>query len=285
MKYDNLLGAIGNTPLIRINSFLQESPVCIYGKLESLNPGGSIKDRTAYGLIVQAEKEGILKDGGTIVESTSGNVGLALAMISAVKGYRFIAVLDPKTPRCNINLLMAYGADIEMVDKPDDDGGYQKPRIRRVKEIVGSIPNCVNLDQYNNGAARLAHYHTTGPEIFNDLEGKVDVLVGAVSTGGHLCGTARYLKENIKGIVVMGVEPEGSVIFGGEYLPYKQNGTGLSFVPENYDPNVVDIELKVSDRDAFLMTRELAKRDGVEDLKHPKTQRHYLNKSRTLLGV
>lgn len=263
MKYGNLLDIIGNTPLIKIDGFLNDSNVNLYCKLEAMNPGGSVKDRTAYGLILDAEKKGLLRKGGTVVESTSGNLGLSLAMICAIKGYNFIAVVDPKIPQSNINLLKAYGATIDIVDIPDADGGYQKPRIRRVKELVNSIPNCINPNQYCNEAAKLLHYQTTGPEILKDLDGKLDILVGAVSTGGHLCGTAQYIKEQKPDVTIVGVEPEGSVIFGGEYTPYKQNGTGLSFVPENYDSNLIDKEVKVSDKAAFLMTRELAKKTGI----------------------
>lgn len=264
MKRDNVLDAIGQTPLVKINNFLpKDSPVNIYCKLEWLNPGGSVKDRTALGLIEKAEKEGTLKPGSTVVESTSGNLGIALAMVCAIKRYRFICVLDPKTPSSNINLLKSLGAEIDIVSETDETGGYQKPRIRRVNEIVSSTPDSINLDQYSNAAAREAHYHSTGPEIYDDLEGQIDVLVGAVSTGGHLCGTAQFLKEKIPDIAVIGVEPEGSAIFGGGYHPYKQNGTGLSFRPKNYIEEFVDIEKKVQDIDAFTMARQLAKKEGL----------------------
>ena len=264
MYCNNIIETIGNTPLVKLNNFLTEnSKVNLFGKLEWLNPGGSIKDRTAYGLIKKAEDDGLLRPGGTIVESTSGNLGIALAMIAAIKRYRFICVLDPKTPKSNINLMLSYGAEIVIVHETDELGGYQRPRIRKVEEIVAKGKNIINLDQYNNPASRTAHYDSTGPEIYIQLDGKVDILVGAVSTGGHLCGAAQYLKEKNPDIIVIGVEPFGSIIFGGKYAPYKQNGTGLSFKPGNYKSEFIDIEKKVSDKTAFLSAREIAKKEGI----------------------
>lgn len=159
--YDNILSVIGNTPLVRLDGFHKNKKVSIYGKFEGFSPTGSVKDKTALRLIEHGERSGLLKKGGTIIESTSGNLGVALAMVCAVKKYRFIVVVDPKIPKLNLNIMRAYGAEIEIVDMPDKSGGYQKPRIERVKKLLGSIKGSVNLDQYNNEQARHAHFLTT----------------------------------------------------------------------------------------------------------------------------
>jgi len=184
-------------------------------------------------------------------------------MICAVHGYKTLCVVDPKTPQANLKLYKILGAEIEMVVEKDENGGYQKARIKRTKEIARTRENCIDLDQYANPAAREIHYHTTGPEIFRQLEGRVDVLVANASTGSHLCGTARYLKEQRLEILIIGVEPVGSVVFGGVPSSYLQNGTGLCFTPRNYDPTVVDREVKVSDQDAMFMVRRVARENGI----------------------
>ncbi len=259
----NPLDLIGNTPLFKLTRLVGDSYANIYAKLEMFNLTGSVKDRSALGMIEAAEREGLLKPDSVIIESTSGNLGISLAAIASYKGYSFICVLDPKVEEEKLRAMKAYGAKIEMVDKPDENGGYQKPRIARVRELLERIPNAVNLDQYNNPHNPESHYQTTGPEIYSDLEGKIDVLIGSVSTGGHLCGTARYLKEKLSKLHVVGVEPEGSVLFGGKYKPYLQQGAGLSFHPRNYDETVIDEKVKVTDLDAFKTTRNFAQKEGV----------------------
>lgn len=263
MIYQSPLELIGRTPMLRLSRLVEEGNANLYVKLEMFNLTGSVKDRSALGMIEAAEKEDLLKPDSIIIESTSGNLGVSLAMIAQYKGYKFMCVLDPKAEEGKINTMKAYGAVIVMVDKPDKEGGYQKPRIAKVKQLLETIPNAVNLDQYNNPHNPESHYNTTGPEIYEDLEGRVDVLVGAVSTGGHLCGTAKYLKQQIPNICVVGVEPKGSVLFGGKYQPYLQQGTGLSFQAGNYNDSVIDEKVKVSDEDAFRTTRELARREGI----------------------
>ena len=264
MIYNSVLDMIGDTPLLKlsklnnINNFAN-----IYVKLEMFNPTGSVKDRSALNMVEQAEKEGLLHPNSILIESSSGNLGISLAMIAMVKGYKFICVLDPKVEEGKINALKAFKAVIVMVDKPDKKGGFQIPRINKVKELLNTIPNSVCLDQYNNPYNPLAHYNTTGPEIFETLKGKIDVIIGSVSTGGHLCGAAKFLKENIPNIVVVGVEPEGSVIFGGEYHPYLQQGTGLSFKSNNYEPNFIDEKIKVGDYDAFKTVRDFVQSEGI----------------------
>lgn len=263
MIYKCPLQLIGNTPLLKLKKLIKKNCANLYVKLEMYNYTGSVKDRSALGMIEAAEKEGLLKSNSILVESSSGNLGVSLAAIANLKGYKFICVLDPKAETEKINTLKAFGASIVMVNKPDKDGGYQKPRIARVEKLIKEIPNAINLNQYNNPNNPQYNYETTGPEIYKDLKGKIDVLIGAVSTGGHLCGTARYLKEKNPNIYVIGVEPEGSSIFGGEFKPYLQQGTGLSFKPQNYDSKIIDEKIKVSDKNAFLTTRKIAKKEGV----------------------
>jgi 2,3-diaminopropionate biosynthesis protein SbnA len=255
---------IGNTPLVHLKSLSDEARgIRAFAKLECRNPGNSVKDRSALQLLQQARLDHGIQPGWTIVESSSGNMGAALAMLCAIQGYRFICVLDPKTPKANVNLVRAYGGEVEMVDTPDERGSFQQKRIAVAKAIAARMPRCVNLDQYNNPAAIDAHYYSTGPEIFTQLAGKVDVLVGTASTGSHLSGTARYLKERNPGLRVVGVEPQGSVVFGGEFKPFLQNGTGLSFQPGNIRAELVDEVVKVSDHDAFVDCRRLALDEGL----------------------
>jgi 2,3-diaminopropionate biosynthesis protein SbnA len=255
---------IGNSPLLRLNGLCDDKGLInVYGKLESLNPGYSVKDRSALQLLKQATRDHDLKPGATIVESSSGNMGHALAMLCAAYKFNFICVLDPKTPAANVTLVKAFGGTVVLVDAPDENGSYQKRRIAQARKIATERPNCVNLDQYNNPAAIDAHYLTTGPEIYQGLDGKVDVLIGSASTGSHLSGTAKYLKERNHNIHVIGVEPIGSVVFGGEYKPFLQNGTGLSFQPGNILREYIDEVIKVSDSDAFTTCRKFAKTEGL----------------------
>lgn len=255
---------IGNTPLLHLKSLSDERRgINVFGKLECRNPGNSVKDRTAQEMLAQAKRDHDLRPGWSIVESTSGNLGHALAMLCAVLHYHFICVLDPKSPKSNLNLVRAFGGQVEMVEQPDENGSYQKKRISVARAIAAQLPNCVNLDQYNNPAAIDAHYYATGPEIFAQLGGEVDVLVGSVSTGSHLSGVARHLKGRNKKLHVVGVEPEGSVVFGGEFKPFLQNGIGLSFQPGNILTTLVDQVMKISDRDAFVGCRRLALDEGL----------------------
>jgi 2,3-diaminopropionate biosynthesis protein SbnA len=255
---------IGHTPLIRLNTISDKAMgMNIYGKLEALNPGYSVKDRSALQLIEQAKIDYDLQPGATIVESTSGNMGHALAMLCAINHFKFICVLDPKTPRSNVTLVRAFGGRVAMVDSPDETGSFQKKRIEMARTIAKKTPNCINLDQYNNPAAIQAHYLTTGPEIYEQTEGKIDALIGSASTGSHLSGIAKYLKEKNKNIHIIGVEPVGSVVFGGQFKPFLQNGTGLSFKPGNILDKYVDEVIRVSDRDAFAACRQLARTEGL----------------------
>ena len=264
MPVDSVDQLIGNTPLIRLNSISSLARrVNVYGKLEALNPGYSVKDRSALQLLEQAKRDHGLREGWTIVESTSGNMGHALAMLCAVNRYRFVCVLDPKTPKSNVRLVKAFGGEIKMVTKPDENGSFQRKRIAVAKAIARATPNCINLDQYNNPAAIDAHSRSTGPEIYQQTGGKIDVLIACASTGSHLSGVARYLKGRNRNIHVIGVEPIGSVVFGGDFKPFLQNGTGLSFTPGNILKPYIDEVVKVSDYDAFAACRSTARSEGL----------------------
>lgn len=264
MFANSIVELIGNTPLLHLKSLSDaQRGIHVYAKLECRNPGNSVKDRSALELLSQAKRDHDLQPGWSIVESTSGNMGHALAMLCAIHRYHFICVLDPKTPRANVNLVRAFGGQVEMVEQPDEQGSFQRKRIAVAKAIAAQLPRCVNLDQYNNPAAIDAHYYTTGPEIHAQLGGRVDVVVGTASTGSHLSGIARHLKERNPRTHVIGVEPQGSVVFGGEYKPFLQNGTGLSFQPGNIRPQLVDEVIKVSDRDAFTCCRRAALDEGL----------------------
>jgi len=255
---------IGNTPLLRLNSVCDAARgIDVFGKLEALNPASSVKDRSARQLLAQAKIDYGLTAGSTIVESTSGNMGHALAMLCAINQYHFICILDPKTPKSNVALVEAFGGVVRMVTTPDENGSYQKRRIALAKDIAAQLPNCINLDQYNNPAAIDAHFKTTGPEIYAQTGGRIDVLIGSASTGSHLSGTAKYLKSRARSIRVLGVEPVGSVVFGGDYRPYLQNGAGLSFQPGNIRTEYIDEVVRVPDREAFAACRKLAKTDGL----------------------
>lgn len=260
---ESITDLIGHTPLVRMRHLSSiMTGVAVYGKPEYLNPGLSIKDRTAIGLVDDAERSGRLKPGGAIVESTSGNMGHALAMICAARGYRFICIIDPKTPLANRKICEAFGAEVVVVEDADEDGSYQKNRIKKAQEIAASLRDCINLDQYGNHAAWDAHAGT-GFEILAALAGSVSAVVASVSTGGHVTGIARYLKGVKSDIRIVAVEPEGSVIFGGRYRPFRTNGAGLSFQPLNYDRSVIDIEARFTDDEAFATARQVARDEGI----------------------
>ena len=263
MLYKNILHLIGNTPIIKLNTLSGIRNNNIFAKLESYNPTGSLKDRPALLMIEDAEEKGILEPGGTIIESTSGNLGVSLALIGAMKGYKVICIVDPKTPEPSILSMKAFGAQLIMVDVRDADGSYQKNRIEKAKEIHKKIPKSFIPNQYSNPNNPLSHSIATAKEILNDLGKNIDFLVCSVSTCGHICGIARTLKEQVRKVKIIAVEPEGSVIFGGIPKPYAQTGIGLSFIPENADMELIDDYFKVSDKDAFETTKKLIKEEGL----------------------
>jgi cystathionine beta-synthase len=262
---DSILDAIGHTPLVRLSRYGAGLTPQLVAKVESLNPGGSIKDRVAVKLIEAAERDGRLLPGGTIVEPTSGNTGTGLAIAARVKGYRVIAVMPDKMSREKIDLLRAYGAEVVIAPTdvpPDSPRSYYRVADRLTEEIPGAFqPN-----QYFNQANPDAHEASTGPEIWEQTGGRITHLVAGVGTGGTITGTARYLRKQNRDIVVIGADPEGSIYSAGpadQVRPYLVEGVGEDFWPATFDRSVVDRYVTVSDRDSFLAARTLAQTEGI----------------------
>ena len=261
---DSILDTIGATPVVRLSRIAAGVRPQVVAKLESFNPGGSIKDRIAVSLVEAAERDGKLRAGGTIVEPTSGNTGTGLAIVARLKGYRVIAVMPDKMSREKIDLLRAYGAEVVVAPTdvpPESPQSYYRVADRLTEEIPGAFqPN-----QYVNPANPRTHYESTGPELWEQLGDSITHLVVGVGTGGTITGTARFLRERKPELVVVGADPEGSIYSGGEenVRPYLVEGVGEDFWPQTFDPSVVDRWVVVSDRDAFLTTRRLAQMDAI----------------------
>lgn len=259
MIYSSILDCVGNTPLVRLKS----APNVLL-KLEKFNPGGSVKDRPAISMIADAEKRGLLAKGTKgkckIVESSSGNLAVSLAMACAVKGYKFIAVVDENISQIKRASLQAYGADVRMVCGRGMANELKKKRRELVKKIA-ETENAVCLDQYANPANPAAHKATAREIIRNAPRAKA--VVAAVSTGGQASGIGRALKEMRKSIRVVGVEPQGSLVFGGKSKAYFSDGSGLDYVPKNFDASVIDLRLKVGDAESFRTARFLARKEGI----------------------
>ncbi|TMI63849.1 cysteine synthase [Candidatus Bathyarchaeota archaeon] len=266
--YDSILGLIGNTPLVRLNKIAKNVKPIMLLKLESLNPGGSVKDRIGIAMIETAEKQGFVKPGGTIIEPTSGNTGMGLAMAASVKGYKMIFTMPDKMSEEKRSLLRAFGAEVVVTPTnvpPDSPQHY----IRVAERLARETPNSFMPNQYVNKMNPLAHYQTTGPEIYRQTDGELDMLVCGVGTGGTITGTGRYLKERKRKIRIVGVDPEGSIFyqrFQGkkeEAHPYFVEGIGEDFMPGTFDMSLVDEFVRVSDRDAFHMARRLAREESI----------------------
>jgi cystathionine beta-synthase len=260
--YDNILELIGNTPLVRMNRIARHVKPAMYAKVEYFNPGGSVKDRIGIRMIEDAERRGLLRPGGTIVEPTSGNTGVGLAIAAAIKGYRMIFVMPDKMSAEKISLLKAYGADVVITPTavpPDSPESYYRVADRLTRETPGAFqPN-----QYYNQTNPETHYQTTGPEIWRQTGGKIDVFVAGVGTGGTITGTGRYLKEQNPNITIVGADPEGSLLSGGDVRPYKVEGIGEDFWPGTFDPTVVDRWVRVNDRDSFRAARRITREEGI----------------------
>lgn len=256
---DDISQLVGDTPILQLKKLAPTSGAGVYAKLEYLNPGGSVKDRAASGIILQAEADGKLRPGGAIVEATAGNTGIGLALIGVQRGYKVVLFVPERFSEEKVAIMRALGAQ---VTRTLDAEGMQGA-IRRANEFVTRTPGAFMTAQFDNPANPGYHYQTTAPEIFEQMEGQIDALVIGAGTAGTFTGIARFLKERLPGVLAFAVETQGSILGGGRPGPHKVEGIGASFIPGNFDRSVCDEVLMVSDADAFAMVRDLAAREGV----------------------
>ncbi|MEI8101608.1 MAG: pyridoxal-phosphate dependent enzyme, partial [Bacteroidota bacterium] len=269
--YQNILETIGNTPMVKLNTITKDLPCTVYAKIETTNPGNSIKDRMALKMILDAEASGTLKSGGVIIEGTSGNTGMGLAIAAVVKGYRCIFTTTDKQSKEKVDALKAFGAEVIVCPtdvEPEDPRSYYSVSTR----LAAEIPNAWKPNQYDNLSNSKAHYEQTGPEIWDQTDGKITHLVVGVGTGGTICGTGKFLKEKNPAIQMLGIDTYGSVfkkyketgIFDkNEIYPYITEGIGEDFLPANVDFSVIDHFEKVTDKDAAVMTRRIPREEGI----------------------
>ena len=269
MKCNNILEAMGNTPLIRLNKLAKHSPAELYVKADYMNPGGSVKDRIGMWMIDEAERKGLLKPGGTIIEGTSGNTGMGLALVAVVRGYKVVFTINDKQSREKIDLLKAFGAEVIVCPtavEPEDPRSYYSV----AKKLAKEIPNSYYPNQYENPMNPEAHYRTTGPEIWKDTEGKITHFICGMGTGGTISGVGKYLKEQNPNVKIIGVDPIGSLYYDfvktgkvGKALTYVVEGIGEDFFPKTMNLKIVDDVLQVNDEECFVWTRRLAKQEGI----------------------
>jgi cysteine synthase len=256
---ENITELVGQTPLLRLRRLVPEDAAEVFVKLEYLNPGGSVKDRAAIGMIKKAEEQGLLKPGSTIVEATAGNTGVGLALIGVNKGYRVVVCVPEKFAEEKVKIMRALGA--EVIRTPDGDG--MQGAIAKARELAAAIPDSFTALQFENPSNPDFHHDTTAVEIFEQMQGAVDAVVIGVGTGGTFTGVARFMKEKLPQVYCAAVETEGSVLGGGPKGPHKVEGIGSSFIPKTFDPSVCDEVIMVTDKDAFDMVAQLARSEGV----------------------
>jgi cysteine synthase len=256
---DDITDLVGGTPMLRLKRLVPSGSADIFAKLEYLNPGGSVKDRAAIGIIRRAEQEGKLAPGGTIVEATAGNTGIGLALIGVNRGYKVKLFVPENFSQEKVIIMRALGAEVERT--PDAEG--MSGAIRRAKELVAGDKRAFMAGQFENMANPDYHYETTAVELFEQMDGKVDAVVLGCGTCGTFTGIARYLKEHVPGVRAYAVETQGSILAGGQPGPHKVEGIGVSFIPETFDGSVCDEVIMVSDEDAFATVKQLAAREGV----------------------
>lgn len=263
MVFENALAMIGNTPLVRINRLANELSATLYAKCEFMNPGGSVKDRIGYQMVVDAQKQGKIKPGDTLIEPTSGNTGIGIALAGALLGYKVIITLPEKMSREKQDILVALGAK---VIRTPTEAAWDSPEshIGVARRMVKELPNSYILDQYANPSNPLAHYNSTAQEIWQDLQGKVDMVVMTAGTGGTISGVGKRLKELNPKVQIVGVDPEGSILAGpGPIGTYKVEGIGYDFIPDVLDRRLVDQWVKTNDNESFAMARRVIKEEGL----------------------